>query len=615
MTVAVVLRGVAQGLLSPGSVVAWPAGTAAGDLAVLLVITDGLVGGTPGGPGWIPAMGGCWWKRLASADVAAPLPVSGAGFMLAVFSGAGSIGRTSAQSGLTVGVPGSAVWIVGSRAVSGVAPDTYRRAPEWVAASGWTYAQYVIPAAPGWVQLPGAPAESVFQSLEVVPIGAPLPPVVLSPAEGQHLGTSEPIRVSWVPDPRAPQAGWRAMVSDGVSSPRWVDATGHLIEVDEQVIASDVSEVTVLPWQITLTDPGPDSVPVTVSVSTQTESGGWGAFAPVHVWVDRPPDVSGVEAIAPAEDLTPTISWSSGAGHGSLTAWRVWLSPADDDDPLARPVWDSGVVQGSATSVTAPASAPWVNGESLRAWVAVWQTGGVSARASSVEAFAVTWTAPAAPTVSVDADATPVAVTVTGLEVGDVVRLEQEIGGGAWDALTVITATASSVTVSSPLASAGLPVRFRARRAGGVLDGVALFSTWAVSDLVASSRAAGCMLVDDGDRTACLPVELLRDGDRSVMQGVSVSLGLGASSARIDMTPPAGQRGAIALRTMSEDSLAVLLEWLHARQVLWVVFPPDAGVPRRPIRVARSSSVRWERLLQKGVSGIRHVEFEWVSQP
>lgn len=606
------LRGVAQGPLSPGSVVAWPAGTAAGDLAVLRVVTDGLTFGAPGVPGWISAMGGCWWKRLASADVAVPLPVSGVGFMLAVFSGAGSIGRTSAQSGLTVGVPGSAVWIVGSRAVSGVAPDTYRRAPEWVAADGWTYAQFVVPAAQGWVQLPGAPAESVFRSLEVVPIGAPLPPVVLSPAEGQHLGTSEPIRVSWVPDPRAPQAGWRAMVSYGGFSPRWVDATGHLIEV-EQVIASDVSEVTVLPWQITLTDPGPDSVPVAVSVSTQTESGGWGAFAPVHVWVDRPPGVHDVEVAAPAEDLTPVVSWEAGAGFGSLTAWRVCLAP-EGGGPLADPVWDSGIVQGSATSVAAPATAPWVNGQSLEAWVTVWQTGGVSARAVS-PAFAVSWTAPAAPTVSVDADATPVAVTVTGLEVGDVVQLEQEIGGGAWDALTVITATASSVTVSSPLASAGLPVRFRARRAGGVLDGVALFSTWAVSDLVASSRAAGCMLVDDGDRTACLPVELLRDGDRSVMQGVSVSLGLGASSARIDMTPPAGQRGAIALRTMDEDSLAVLLEWLHARQVLWVVFPPDAGVPRRPIRVARSSSVRWERLFQRGVSGIRHVEFEWVSQP
>ena len=123
------------------------------------------------------------------------------------------------------------------------------------------------------------------------------------------------------------------------------------------------------------------------------------------------------------------------------------------------------------------------------------------------------------------------------------------------------------------------------------------------------------MLVDDRDRTAYLPVELLRDGERSVVQGVSVSFGLGASSARIDTSPPAGQRGAIALRTMSEDSLAVLLEWLHARDVFWVVFPPDAGVPRRPIRVARSSSVRWERLLQRGVSGIRHVEFEWVSQP
>ena len=611
---AVVLRGVSQGLLSPGSVVAWPAGTTAGDLAVLRVITDGLTSGAPGAPGWIPAMGGCWWKRLASADVAAPLPVSGAGFMLAVFSGAGSIGRTSAQSGLTVGVPGSAVWIVGSRSTAGVAPDTYRRAPEWVAASGWTYAQFVVPAAPGWVQLPGAPAESVFQSLEVVPLGAPLAPVVLSPTAGQRFGAADPIRVSWVPDPQAPQAGWRVTVSDGVFAPRWADAAGHLVEGDELVVTSDVPEVTVLPGQVSFTDPGPSTVPLTVAVSTQTATGGWGEFATVQVWVDRPPGVSGVEVIAPAEDLTPVVSWSSGAGHGSLTAWRVWLSP-EGGGPLARPVWDSGVMQGSATSVTAPASAPWVNAQSLEAWVMVWQTGGVSARASSVEAFAVTWTAPAAPTVSVDADATPVAVTVTGLDVGDVVQLEQEIGGGAWDALTVIAATASSVTVSSPLASAGLPVRFRARRAGGVLDGVALFSTWAVSDLVASSRAAGCMLVDDGDRTACLPVELLRDGDRSVVQGVSVSLGLGASSARIDMTPPAGQRGAIALRTMSEDSLAVLLEWLHARHVLWVVFPPDAGVPRRPIRVARSSSVRWERLLQKGVSGIRHVEFEWVSQP
>jgi small subunit ribosomal protein S2 len=61
-----------------------------------------------------------------------------------------------------------------------------------------------------------------------------------------------------------------------------------------------------------------------------------------------------------------------------LTAHQVWTCNAADADPTVAPLWTTGVLSNAVSPDTAPSSTPWVNGASLKAWVTVWQTGGVS---------------------------------------------------------------------------------------------------------------------------------------------------------------------------------------------------------------------------------------------
>ena len=103
---AVALRGSAGGRLTSATV-PWPAGTTVGDLALIRCVSDGFTVARPQSVGWTPSGNDAWWKVLTAADVAAPLPLTGSGFNLAVFTGAGSIGRYSSQTGVTVAAAGS----------------------------------------------------------------------------------------------------------------------------------------------------------------------------------------------------------------------------------------------------------------------------------------------------------------------------------------------------------------------------------------------------------------------------------------------------------------------------------------------------------------------------
>ena len=276
------------------------------------------------------------------------------------------------------------------------------------------------------------------------------------------------------------------------------------------------------------------------------------------------------------------------------------------------PVWDSGIRAGTPAPVEAANTAPWVNGQTLRAHVEVWQTGAVNKVQADDATFTVSWTPPATPTVTA-VDGAPPVVTVAGLTSGHLVTVEM-LAGGVWRPLTVRTAAGATLEVEAPLAAGA--VTFRARQ-GDVVDGVPMQSAWAESAQITVSANDRAYLVDDADRSTYLVIEQHQDTDqrRTIVQGVSTFYGLGATSARVEQTPAAGQAGAFSVLVGTESDASDVWAWLEARDVFWFKQRPDYWGTKavEAVRVARKSRLGSERVV--GSSGWRRLDVEWVEQP
>ena len=193
------------------------------------------------------------------------------------------------------------------------------------------------------------------------------------------------------------------------------------------------------------------------------------------------------------------------------------------------------------------------------------------------------------------------------------VEVEQRLDGINWTPLTTRVAAGTSIAgIPSPLAATGSTVSFRARQATTV-DGVLMQSAWSsVASITATP--AGCYVVDDGDRSVYLDASLESDGPREIVQSISVTYGLGASAARVDRTPEAGERGSVVWVTDTATDRDALLAWLDAHAVFWIVFPPEDGLATPAKRVARTSPRSWERLAQVAIPH-RLIPMSWVEQP
>ena len=151
---AVGLRGYTQGSIANiGTSVSWPAGSAAGDLA-LVHCGGSYANNGPQTSGWTPCGHKSYWKILTSADVATALVVNASHVKLQVFTGAKSIGRTSTQNGLTVQGAGSYLYVESARAQSSIAPATYRLGVEWQDENGYYQAAYALASGAGWAAVP-----------------------------------------------------------------------------------------------------------------------------------------------------------------------------------------------------------------------------------------------------------------------------------------------------------------------------------------------------------------------------------------------------------------------------------------------------------------------------
>jgi len=528
---------------------------------------------------------------------------------LVTFAGAGQIGRTSSQSGLTIQTNGSMLLVDGARQSSGMAPATWRQGAEWQDENRWWQAVFTVPCDAGYVSLPGVASGTECYSYEVQPPSTTLPPPTLvEPAAASHVDATLPIELSWESPHKLTPAGVDdqyqvKVITGGVT--RWVKGDGSLSTTAWPISMSGTDVLSITLPESTLTA----NAAYTWSVGTQ-----WG---PSWVWSperalypDAPPTMSTPTVSSPAGDLSPTVSWTASPGTGVITSHRVWLMPAAATEPGAGALWDSGVIQNAPGPDTAPPDSPWTNGQSLKAWVRAYQTGGVSKTAVSAS-FTVSWTPPATPTLAVTAGS-PVQVVVSGVTVGNVVQIEQALDGVTWTPLTSRTATTTTMTVSSVLAANGTAVKIRARQ-GSIVEGVPMTSAWSTEQTV-TATPDGCWLVDDVDRATALKISPVTDTRRGIVQGITATYGLGATRARVDSTPQAGERGELVLATDTLVERAALLSWLKDRSVWWIALCPDDGQPHRPIRAARVSPPEWERLAQTALSSIYHLPISWVEQ-
>lgn len=617
----VALRGYTQGaVVSPGASIAWPAGTVAGDLA--LVHTGGNVSYLgPQTLGWSPCGHKSWWKILTAADIATALVVNARHVKLQTFTGAASVGRTSSQNGVAIAVVGSGFWLDAARPSSGIAPATYRLGTEWQDENGWWQAAYFAPAE-NYCFLPGVASGTECYSYELVPLAVPGAPTPLAPSEGEHVTYTDTLTFSWRHESTLPQIGFRLRMAytDKVSgSPvtLWLTTPGGTpSSATETGIASSSQSTTA---QI---PSGAAGQTLTWSVATQTTQG-WSAYSARSLYADEPPSftfpVDKVTVTATAGDLTPTVSWAaaanrSGGSSVTLTGWRIRVTPAASSGPDVGTIYDSGTTTDEANgthTVDLPATAGWTNGQSVKAWVTAYQQGGASTTYASA-AFTVSWTPTATPTIAA-AVADPPTVTVSGLTSGNAVQVEQQLDGATWTLLASRTATGATLTIASPLALTGAPVSFRARQAG-LVDGAPMWSAWSTVATI-TAPPTGAYLVDDADRSSYLRVYVRQEAERGIVQGLAATYGLGASLPRVDQTPMAGQYGSLVLGVADEAARAALVAWLDTHAVWWMVWPPDARQALPATRVARVSPPSWQRVVQAATTGARDVPLSWVEQP
>ncbi len=471
---AVGLRGFTQGSTIAGSAsLAWPSGTVAGDVALLHADPElrndlGALG--PQTAGWAMVGRLTWVKVLTAADVASALPVRAMHVKLQTFSGAAGVGRVSSQAGLTVQYAGSGVWWDGSRASATVAPATYRLGAEWRDGLGQYQAAFFMTAGAGYVALPSAAADGDWWAYEVLPASVPSAPVLGTPGPAQHVDRNQPARFTWAHQSVMPQTGYKLRI--GGPAGGYVTASGTLSASEVSVSSTEATAVVNAGVLSSLYG-------ATWAVSTQS-SAGWGPWSEDRVlYADTPPSAIALSVAASAGDLSPTVTWSNSSGESAgsalpVTAHRVRVTPATATAADQGVIYDSGVVQSTATTHDVAATTAWTLGGSYKAWVTVYAAGLSSSSASS--AFVMTWTPPSTPTLTAVAGDPPM-VTVAGLTVGAPVQVEQQLDGATWTLLASRTAESSSLTVGSPLALTGGTVSFRARQ-GAVVDGVPQWSAW-----------------------------------------------------------------------------------------------------------------------------------------
>ena len=612
---AVVLRGWTQMTAQAASVsVAWPAGTAAGDVAV--VVTDG--NSTLAQRGWTSYTEGVFAKVLGSADIAAALLVDDTLAGLQVFSGARGIGAAryrNGSAGLTLSEAGAGLFVHGwspkwdgdidpdaSRLGNKIDHEHYMNAVWWVAGT-----------TTGYLGLSGTDRDAAYVSYEILPATVPAAPVVTGPVSGSYVDAAAAIGVSWIAAGQTSVKVKLTKVSD--SSVVWLKSDGT-VTATETAIATAALSASINAGQLTAAQ----AYDVRVAAANAL---GYSVFSDaVRFTPLARPTVTSVTVTCPAEDLSPLVAWTMTASLGTQQGWQVRICASADATPDA-PIWDSGVRSGAALNVTAPADTPWTNEATLAAWVRVMDSAQWSAWTKDDATFAVDWTPPAAPSLVTAANQAsgPLQVSVTRGAL-NVQLWYRPAGDIEWTYLGSFNGIAPDpVVFDVPIAPYGVQCEYAART-WTVLDGQTLYSDFkpynpSLGVTTIASTDTGAYLVSITDCTDYLPVQMVEDGRRVLAQGVATSYGMGAGFARVDRSLSAGQSGSTVLISDTATDRAAVVAWLTGRAVWWMRWSPErhestyADVPAT--RMAMSSAASWQRLAQVAIQH-RHVSFDWVEQ-
>lgn len=603
----------------------WHASAAAGMLALLHV-----TGGSGSSPakqpvdisGWkllkSDTYTKTWSKVLTSTDVASPLPVLGNLPFLAVFPGAGSVGKTSDDvQSVTITQAGGALAVFG-RGRSALTPATGKLGTDVqnVAYSNrYTNGWYRLAASAGYLALDGTWNGSDSVGFELIPIAGPNAPTLVSPAAS---ATVDPAAVNTFTlvhnsNQSAVQVAIKVkIVNTTTATTRYVLADGTL-SATETAVSTSVGGLSVDAGEMT------SGNAYTWTAATSEDGSTFSSWATATAFsAATKPSVTATLTTA-AEDLTPTASWSATV-TGAQTAYRtkVTVSAASSSDDA---LWDSGVVPGTATSVDVTGIEDlWTNGATYKSWTIVQDSTTLWSSEDDSAAATISWTAPATPSSISAANSAgqPLAVTVGGIASGmELLEIQYSTDGVTYEELVSFASPGTSEVVSVPLASYGVPWYFRAR-AANVVDGVTLYSAWVtIGAAVASTDVGAWLVADDGSSYVSVRV---KKRTRGTVQASSVWYGIGSTLPRVDSGPTHGEAGTLTFLTLTYAEHVALTEFLEdvgmGQPFRYRPNPERYGTTYYDlpsVRIARTSALSEDMVADAAVTP-RLIPIEWVSQ-
>lgn len=624
MTVS--LRGYTQGAFSAFGTfsVAWPSGTAVGDMAVFLAATGSdKKPATVFPSGWqqkgVKSDGtSLWWKILTSADIGSPLTVKARVELGAVLTGAAGVGSLGSGESLKIAA-GGALLLAGWRFTtddltagkihaadvvneSYVYKGTARRYNLWLGLMPTAGTAYIDTNA------------GAFFAVEVLPRTTPYAPTVLLPEDGAYLDYAAPATFTWqanaaagLPVTECVRMTLRSVSEGGeLGLPKYVTLDAG----DNVVLSSALAELngdwsgvafstSLLPnngqWQWTVRTSGtsdrsfgPESDPRVFNLRTKPSVA---------------PTVAG-------SGLARTVSWTPTITNGSQEWWRVRICAAADATP-GNPIHDTGVQPGADVTYAIPTDAGYLNGAAYKAWVEVGQTGGQQTIPTASSSFTVSWTPPTPPTLTVNTSTNPATLTAHGLT--GRTHLKVQFTAGHLDHEIMLPVTAASMTISLPLAPYAVPTQYTAA-ASTIISGVEMWSEPAT--ILATSHDPTPRLVSVNGLD-WIPVVVWSDSDRSDSEGVLASYGLGATRPAVTRTPSQGATGTTSLKARTRAELDTLTAWMQAHPTFILRWAPErAGHAWADVPATRMAAVtpRGEERLAQTLLQARIVTFSWVEQ-
>lgn len=613
---AVALRGYTQGTYDSDGVqtVVWPTGTAAGDYALLCMAEreSGSPNAAPTSSGWSLVMTSttavAYGKTVTAADLAAGVPVAGAYVaMLQTFTSCRGVGNTTATNGVTLTEAGAglAIFDRGKITTATLGPATGKLHTDVVNVANRNRKHNVWFAAhttTGYKSI--ALTETVYpSSFELLPSAGPATATPITPAASSQVNPAQANAFTWSGE--AGQQAYKARVRVTAGTWYYILADGTL-SLTETAVSSATPAADLDAGQLTTSTTYGWQVSYTVDGTNWSD---WPAEVPFSAVT--PPTVTGVTVTSPAGDLTPLVEATATAGTGSIVAWQVRLCPSGDSDPEGY-LYASELIVSATLSHVVPVQ-EWTNGQTLKAWVWVQQTGLLSSAWTADDAtFSVSWTPPAAPTSVTVASGSPPVVTVAGVSGRDLVQVQATVDAGAtWTEVGTATPTGATVDVDAPLAAYGVATTYRAR-CSDTVDGVEMWSAWTSTAAAHASTDTAARLVS-ADGTEWLAVRIVGDTGDTHPQTVQVAYPLDAETARVDYGRKRSRRGETTLETDTQAAWDALEAWMDNHDAWWIRRNPEGAADVPPVYVARANEIAAARVEQSPIQ-TRTYTLSWVEQ-